>query len=317
MSRPRSARHSPAASRPAEVLVLARTGYATEPVQAALARAGIPHRVLGSLGLYERAEVNDALAYLALLANPADAQAFRRAVGSPRRGVGAATANRVIALARDTHQRRPDRGERARERDRGHPLARRARAAHAVRRRTRPRPPRAARRALARARRGRRGDARRRTRRPPPAPARQLPETRGAPRRRAGARGPALAVPRRPGLRGAAHRQRHADRVPRAGRRPARPRDRRRRTGPEDHRLDDPPRQGDRGAARRAARLRGAAAAVLALARLTGPRAAGRGAPAVLRRLHPRQGPADHHPRGDARRPAHRRPVPLPRTKPD
>jgi len=87
-----------------EVLVLARTGYATGPLQAALARAGVPHRVLGSLGLYERSEVRDALAYLTLLANPADAQAFRRAVGSPRRGVGAATANRVVALARDTHQ---------------------------------------------------------------------------------------------------------------------------------------------------------------------------------------------------------------------
>ena len=87
-----------------EVLVLARTGYATGPLQVALARAGIPHRVLGSLGLYERSEVRDALAYLALLANPADAQAFRRAVGSPKRGVGTATANRVVALARDTHR---------------------------------------------------------------------------------------------------------------------------------------------------------------------------------------------------------------------
>ena len=86
-----------------EVLVLARTGYASEPLQAALARAGVPHRVLGSLGLYERSEVRDALAYLILLANPADAQAFRRAVGSPRRGVGTATANRVVALARETH----------------------------------------------------------------------------------------------------------------------------------------------------------------------------------------------------------------------
>jgi DNA helicase II / ATP-dependent DNA helicase PcrA len=47
----------------------------------ALAQAGIAHRVLGSLGLYERSEVRDALAYLALLANPADAQAFRRSVG--------------------------------------------------------------------------------------------------------------------------------------------------------------------------------------------------------------------------------------------
>ena len=193
-----------------EVLVLARTGYATGPLQAALARAGIPHRVLGSLGLYERSEVRDALAYLALLANPADAQAFRRAVGSPRRGVGTATANRVDPGRPRNPPRRPDHGQRARERDREHPTARRARAAHAVRRRTRPRPSRAARRTLDRARRRHRGDARRRTRRAPPAPARQLAETRGAPGRRTGARGPALPVPRRPGLRGAAHRQRHA-----------------------------------------------------------------------------------------------------------
>lgn len=33
----------------------------------------------------------------------ADAQAFRRAVQSPRRGVGTATANRIIALAREQH----------------------------------------------------------------------------------------------------------------------------------------------------------------------------------------------------------------------
>jgi DNA helicase-2/ATP-dependent DNA helicase PcrA len=88
---------------PGEVLVLARTAYATGPTQAALAAAGIPHRVLGSLGLYERAEVRDALAHLALLANPADAQAFRRAVQAPRRGVGAATAARVVAAAREHH----------------------------------------------------------------------------------------------------------------------------------------------------------------------------------------------------------------------
>jgi DNA helicase II / ATP-dependent DNA helicase PcrA len=92
---------------PTEVLVLARSGYASQPVQSALARMGIPHRVLGSLGLYERSEVRDALAYLALLANPADAQAFRRAVQAPRRGVGTATAtaNRIIALAREQHGR--------------------------------------------------------------------------------------------------------------------------------------------------------------------------------------------------------------------
>jgi len=88
---------------PAEILALARTGYATEPLQRALAHAGIPHRVLGSLGLYERIEVRDALAYLTLLHNPLDAQAFRRAIGSPRRGIGAATVTKVVAWARERH----------------------------------------------------------------------------------------------------------------------------------------------------------------------------------------------------------------------
>jgi DNA helicase-2/ATP-dependent DNA helicase PcrA len=86
-----------------EILILARTGYATQPAQLALARAGIPHRVLGSLGLYERAEVKDALAYLTLLVNPRDAQAFRRAIQSPRRGVGPASANHVVIRARESH----------------------------------------------------------------------------------------------------------------------------------------------------------------------------------------------------------------------
>ena len=83
--------------------MLARTGYALGPIQYALAAAGIPHRVLGSLGLYERAEVRDAIAYLTLLANPADAQAFRRAVQAPRRGIGPASAEQVIAAARASH----------------------------------------------------------------------------------------------------------------------------------------------------------------------------------------------------------------------
>jgi len=88
---------------PIEALVLARTGFATEPSQRALAQAGVPHRVLGSLGLYERAEVRDALAYLTLVSNPSDAQAFRRAIGAPKRGIGQAGAGHVITLAREQH----------------------------------------------------------------------------------------------------------------------------------------------------------------------------------------------------------------------
>jgi DNA helicase-2/ATP-dependent DNA helicase PcrA len=75
---------------------LARTGDATKAVRLSLGRAGIPDRVLGSLGLYERSEVKDALAYLMLLVNAADPQAFRRAIQSRRRDIGSATATAVV-----------------------------------------------------------------------------------------------------------------------------------------------------------------------------------------------------------------------------
>ncbi len=88
---------------PAEIWIVARASYATAVVQEVLRHRGIPHRVLGSLGLYERAEVRDALAYLTLLANPRDVQAFCRAVCSPRRGVGPAAQSGIVALARERH----------------------------------------------------------------------------------------------------------------------------------------------------------------------------------------------------------------------
>ena len=186
---------------PAEILALARTGYATEPLQRALAHAGIPHRVLGSLGLYERTEVRDALAYLTLIQNPLDAQAFRRAIGSPRRGIGAATVTKLVAWAREHH-----RGDliaasaRAGELDGIRAQAARMRlvefgaALEQVRARAR-------RRTVDRPRRDRDRDDAGRAGPPLPAPARPHPRPRPPPRRRAGARGPPLAVPRRPGPR--------------------------------------------------------------------------------------------------------------------
>jgi DNA helicase-2/ATP-dependent DNA helicase PcrA len=48
---------------------------------------------------YERAEVKDALAYLRLLVNPADAAAVRRVVNRPARGIGKTTLERAEAIA--------------------------------------------------------------------------------------------------------------------------------------------------------------------------------------------------------------------------
>ena len=60
----------------------------------------IPYRVVGTVRFYEREEIKDAMAYLALLYNPRDEVAFRRAASKPRRGIGPKTAARVAEQAR-------------------------------------------------------------------------------------------------------------------------------------------------------------------------------------------------------------------------
>src|SRR5262249_37384768 len=48
------------------------------------------------------AEIKDAVAYLSLLANPADQVSFSRIVNSPRRGIGSTTQGRLAAHANTT-----------------------------------------------------------------------------------------------------------------------------------------------------------------------------------------------------------------------
>jgi DNA helicase II / ATP-dependent DNA helicase PcrA len=72
----------------AEMAVLYRTNSQSRALEEAFRRAGIPYRLIGAISFYERREVKDLLAYLRLIANPADDEAFLRAVGVPKRGIG-------------------------------------------------------------------------------------------------------------------------------------------------------------------------------------------------------------------------------------
>lgn len=85
---------------PEEIQVLHPARWVSMPLQRALAQARIPYRVLGSLGMLERTEVKDALAYVRLLANPQDALAFDRAIARPARGIGEVGRRRVVEHAR-------------------------------------------------------------------------------------------------------------------------------------------------------------------------------------------------------------------------
>ncbi len=59
----------------------------------------IPYIVVGSLKFYEREEIKDTLAYLALCANPKDEISFRRIVNKPTRGIGDKTQDKILESA--------------------------------------------------------------------------------------------------------------------------------------------------------------------------------------------------------------------------
>ena len=71
-----------------DMAVVYRTNAQSRAMEEAMRRAGVAYRVVGAISFYERREVKDLLAYLRVIANPADDEAFLRAVGVPRRGIG-------------------------------------------------------------------------------------------------------------------------------------------------------------------------------------------------------------------------------------
>jgi DNA helicase-2/ATP-dependent DNA helicase PcrA len=83
----------------AEIAVLYRTNAQSRVLQDQLVRADVPFQIIGGTKFYERSEIKDALSYLTLLANPADAISFTRIANSPKRGIGQTSLSRVLAHA--------------------------------------------------------------------------------------------------------------------------------------------------------------------------------------------------------------------------
>jgi DNA helicase-2/ATP-dependent DNA helicase PcrA len=81
------------------VAVFYRTNAQSRVLEDALVRAEVSYQVIGGTKFYERAEIKDALAYLSLLANPADQVSFMRIANSPRRGLGQTSLSRLVVHA--------------------------------------------------------------------------------------------------------------------------------------------------------------------------------------------------------------------------
>ncbi|PIV80271.1 ATP-dependent DNA helicase PcrA, partial [bacterium CG17_big_fil_post_rev_8_21_14_2_50_64_8] len=82
-----------------DVTVLYRTNAQSRALEDALRRGRLPYQIVGSLQFYERKEVRDLLAYLKLVANPADTVALQRVINTPRRQIGDTTVGRLLDLA--------------------------------------------------------------------------------------------------------------------------------------------------------------------------------------------------------------------------
>jgi DNA helicase-2/ATP-dependent DNA helicase PcrA len=71
-----------------DIAVFYRTNNQSRVFEEVFIRLGLPYRIVGGVRFYERREVRDALAYLRVLDNPADAVSLRRILNVPKRGIG-------------------------------------------------------------------------------------------------------------------------------------------------------------------------------------------------------------------------------------
>src|SRR5262249_25974968 len=82
-----------------EIAVFYRTNAQSRVLEDVLVRQEVPYQVIGGPRFYERAEIKDAVAYLQVLDNPADAVSLQRIANRPRRGIGDASLARLQAYA--------------------------------------------------------------------------------------------------------------------------------------------------------------------------------------------------------------------------
>ncbi|MCL2227103.1 MAG: UvrD-helicase domain-containing protein [Oscillospiraceae bacterium] len=82
-----------------EHAVLYRMNAQSNQFETAFKRSGIPYRIFGGTGFYDRAEIKDMLAYLCVIHNPNDDVRLLRIINNPPRGIGNTTIGRLAELA--------------------------------------------------------------------------------------------------------------------------------------------------------------------------------------------------------------------------
>ena len=82
-----------------ETAVFYRVNSMSRAIEEAFIENRIPYQVVRGVEFYNRKEIKDVLAYLRLIVNPSDDQAFMRIINTPARGIGQTTVSRLAAYA--------------------------------------------------------------------------------------------------------------------------------------------------------------------------------------------------------------------------
>lgn len=79
--------------------VLMRINALTRSFEQECTKYGIPYKVFGGFKFFERKEIKDILAYLRIISNPYDDEAFERIINVPKRGIGPRTIEAMYEYA--------------------------------------------------------------------------------------------------------------------------------------------------------------------------------------------------------------------------
>ena len=83
--------------------ILYRGNHQSRLLERALVNKQVPYKISGNTSFFARAEIKDMMAYLRLLVNPDDDNAFIRISNVPRREIGASTLEKLGTYANERH----------------------------------------------------------------------------------------------------------------------------------------------------------------------------------------------------------------------